>query len=110
MADVSAGGVVDYDAMRQDVMDQGVIYMPPFRVGLLPPYDIAAGVKFYVPGNSYGWAWQCVDGIDMQKAEQIAIAERMRSRLLGMFGWLWKRWYKLLSRFDRFTWWLYRGR
>ena len=107
MVDDAAGGV---DAMRQDIMDQGIIYMPPHVVGLLPPYGIAAGVKFYIPRGSYGWAWQCVDGIDTQKDEQMALAEQMRGRLIGRFGWLWVRCYKVLGSISRFTWWLYRGR
>lgn len=101
---------LDYAAERQAIMDEEVIYIEPHQIGLLPPHDIAAGVKFYVPRGSYGWVWRCDSMMDTQKDEQIAIAERMRGRLLGKFGWLWVRWFRLLSKFDRFTWWLYRGR
>lgn len=100
--------VVDYAAMRQEVIEEGVIYIPPHCVGLLNPC-FAAGVKFLTPRDSYAWLWRLENMVDTQKDKQIAIAERMRIRLLGRFGWFWRMWFRILVKFRHFTWWLYRN-
>ena len=103
--------VVDYFTMRQEIIDKGIIYIPPHRVGLLEPC-LAAGCKFLTPRDNYGWVWRLEDYemFDPQKSEQFAWAAVFRSRLLGRFGWLWRLWYRLLVKRNHFTWWLYRGR
>ena len=102
---------VDYAEECKKIINKGVIYIPPHRVGLAAPY-IAAGVKFLTRRGSYGWVWQLSDYeiFDPQKQKETGIATTMRSRLLGRFGWFWVRWFRLLGKWDRFTWWLYRGR
>ena len=100
---------VDYTAMRLDIMNKGVIYIPPRRINAITD-EHAAGVKFYTLHDGYGWAWQTDGMIDAQKEKQMAIARRMYRRLCGGFGWFWARWFRALYRFERFTWWLFRGR
>ena len=99
----------DYTAMRLDIMNKGVIYVPPHYRGLTSD-DRVAIVKFLTPRGSYGWAWQVCGSEDIRKDEQIAIAERMRKRLLGRIGWFWYSWFRVCGKWSTFTWWLYRGR
>lgn len=103
--------VFDYAAERLAIINKGVMYVPPHHIGLVNPCA-AAGVKFLTPHGSYAWVWRLddIDVVDTQKDKQIGIAEVMRVRLLGRFGWLWRCLFMLLSKIRLFTWWLYRGR
>ena len=88
----------NYAAMRQEVMDKGVIYIPPHRVGLLCRY-LAAGCKFLTLRDSYGWVWRLeeYEMFDPQKSAQLAWAAVFRGRLVGRYGWLWCIWYRFRS-------------
>ena len=86
--------IVDYAAMRQCVIDKGVIYVPPHRWGLLEPCVIAAA-KFLTYEDSYSFVWRIPDNemFDRYKSENIAMYSVFRARIMGKHKWLWRRYY-----------------
>jgi len=79
---------------------KGIMYVEPQQTLTGRWY---AGLKFFTHDNAHSQAWwldSCEEDDDM-KEMYMGIMELRRLRLLGRYGWLWKRWYKIDDRIDK---------
>ena len=88
-------------AAGTDTVASGVVVMYPEPVesdnGLC-----YFGYKFYIDNcvyYSYFWIWGDID----LKIAHFTTMRAWRERMLGRFGWFWKRWYRIAAKFSRYN-------